>query len=102
MKFSGFHPELFEQRARALEHLSEAGLVWLSDFSTVDLLQEDYGVEVCGISEESAANHIADLLCDLFPDWRYGRISYQDKSRDRGWKVEIFKWSRDDKDSQTA
>ena len=49
MKFSGFHPELFEHKARALEHLEDAGFIWLSDFTTIDLLHQDYGIEVCGI-----------------------------------------------------
>ena len=102
MEFSGFHPELFDHKARALDRLERGGFVWLSDFTTIDLLHQDYGIEVCGIKEESAANRIDDILCALFPNWRYGCISYQDRDRDPGWKVEIYERSRKDDESETA
>src|SRR5258708_2846461 len=73
-----------------------------NDLRLIDAAPAHYGIEVCGIAEESAAYRIAKLRCALFPEWRYGHISYQDRDRDRGWKVEIFKRSRDDVDSQTA
>jgi len=102
MEFSGFHPELFEHKASAMERLESAGFTWLSDFTAIDLLHQDYRIEVCGIREERAANEIAELLSGLFRDWRYGCISYQDRDRDPGWKVEICKRRRKGGDSQKA
>jgi hypothetical protein len=94
MNYSGFHPELFAHRALAMERLQEKHLVWLGDFTAIDLLHEDFGLEVCGIKREEDAKRILKILSELFADWAYGQVSFRDKIRDRGWKVEIFKRKR--------
>lgn len=39
-----FHPELFDAKARAQEALADAGINWLADYSSCDLLHEEYGL----------------------------------------------------------
>jgi hypothetical protein len=91
-----FHPELFELRNEVLEALGSHGFAWLSEFASIDLLHDVYGLEVCGIRAEDDARSIEALLRRLFPSWRYTRKYYKDAStREPGWKVMI---SRDPED----
>jgi hypothetical protein len=99
MKPFEFHPELFELRNLVLEALSDNGFAWLSDFGSVDLLHDTYGVEVCGIREEDHARAIQRLLRGLFPDWHYTHSYYKDHTtREPGWKVVITRDPEDLRD----
>jgi hypothetical protein len=91
-----FHPELFELRNDVLEMLADHGFAWLSDFGSVDLLHDVYGLEVCGIRDESDARTIEALLRKRFASWVHSRRYYKDgRTREPGWKVII---SRDPED----
>jgi hypothetical protein len=91
MKPFEFHPELFELRNAVMEALSENGFAWLSDFGSIDLLQDVYGLEVTGIREEADAKEIAALLRRMFPGSRYRRTYYKDIGREIGWKAMIWR-----------
>jgi hypothetical protein len=97
-----FHSELFEQRTRALEALADRGYTWLEHFGSVDLLHDLYGLEVCGIPKEPDSVAILALLQKLFPEWPHSAVHYHDRSRDRGWKVLIFKNRRRGKSYKRA
>ena len=86
-----FHPELFEERTVALETMAERGFHWFEHFSSVDLLHDLYGLEVCGIAEEDDAGAILVVLQERFPAWTHTDLYYHDHDRDRGWKAMIFK-----------
>jgi hypothetical protein len=86
-----FHPELFERRTLALETLAENGYVWLEGFTSVDLLHDLFGLEVCGIAKRNDAEIILSILEGLFPEWPYSDLHYHDYERDRGWKAMVFK-----------
>ena len=64
---SEFHPELFECRGRASEILAEAGLGWFSDYRSIDLLHAEYGLEICGIQQETKVEPVVDALRSGFP-----------------------------------
>jgi hypothetical protein len=90
MDLFSFHPELFELRERVLETLAARGYAWLSDYSSVDLLHDVYGIEVCGIREQCEVARITQLLRELFPDWHHMHSYYKDSStREPGWKIVI-------------
>lgn len=72
MKSFRFSPELFEERNRVLEELSERGFFWLSHFSSVDPLHDTHGIEVCGIHDRDDAVSIQKILEGLYPDWCAG------------------------------
>ncbi len=95
MKPFEFHAELFEFRNAVMEALSENGFIWLSDFGSIDLMQDIYGLEVTGIRDEADAKAIAALLRKILPAWRHRRTYYKDFGREIGWKVMI---SRDPED----
>ena len=86
-----FHPELFEHRTLALEALDRHGYCWLEDFSAVDLLHEEFGLEVCGLAEEADAEIVLLVLQETFPNWSHADLRYSDRSRELGWKVVIYK-----------
>ena len=67
-----FAPELFEVRNDVMERLSEEGFDWLSHYSSVDPIHDEYGIEVCGIREQDDAVAILDLLTRMFPRWTPG------------------------------
>ena len=89
-----FHPELFESRTQVLDLLSEAGFAWLEDFGSVDLLHEEYGLEVCGIQEDSRVQPRGDTLREGIPHWHYYGICFKAYGRDLGWKFLIHMFPR--------
>jgi hypothetical protein len=91
-----FHPELFDLRNEVLELLTEHGLAWLSEFGSICPTHDIYGIEVCGIREESDAHSIEKLLRKKLSSWPYSHMYYKDCSAiEPGWKVII---SRDPED----
>jgi hypothetical protein len=97
MKPFEFHPELFDFRNAVLEALSDHGFAWLSDFGSIDLQHDVFGLEVTAIHDEAAAAAIESLLREMFPEWRDRHTYYEDQNRrELGWKVKI---SRDPEDS---
>jgi len=89
-----FHPELFECRSRASEILAEAGLEWFSDYGSIDLLQEEYGLEVCAIQQDAKVDPIVEVLQKGFPHWHYYGLCRKDCGREPGWKFAIHMFPR--------
>ncbi len=89
-----FHPELFECRSRASEILAEAGFDWFSHYGSIDLLHEEYGLEVCGIQEESNVELIINAMHSAFPHWHYYGLCRKDCGREPGWKFAIHMFPR--------
>jgi hypothetical protein len=85
-----FHAELFDFRNAVLEALSDNGFAWLSDFGSIDLQHDVFGLEVTAIREEAGALAIEKLLRKMFPGWHYRRTFYEDQNiGELGWKVMI-------------
>ena len=89
-----FHPELFECKGRASEILDTAGFAWFSDYSSIDLLHEEFGLEVCGIHEESSVEPIAKEMRTVFPHWHYSSLCHYDGGREPGWKFALHMFPR--------
>lgn len=101
MSFS-FHPELFEHRGDAIEALADAGLDWLSDYSSVDVLHDLFGLEVCGLREEDEARVALDALRARFPGWRFGHVQLKDwGGRDTGWRAVLHRDPREERAGET-
>ena len=90
-----FYPELFEDRGHAMEILEEVDVVPFSDYGSVDLLQKEYGLEVCGIHKEESVETVRRVLTGGFPHWHFGRICFKDYGREPGWKVSVHMFRRD-------
>jgi hypothetical protein len=84
-----FRQELFEEKARAQEVLSNASFNWFEDYQSVDLLHEEYGLEVCGIRDEETALGIKEVMERTFVKWWNSAYYYKDYGADVGWKVII-------------
>lgn len=84
-----FYPELFAHRGRACELLETAGFDWFADYSAIELLHGEYGIEVCGIQQEDHARCIGGILRAGFPHWHHLNICRQDQGRDPGWAVSL-------------
>lgn len=67
-----FCPELFEFRTNVMERLTEEGFDWLSHYSSVDPIHDQFGIEVCGIVQRDDAIAILNLLIQMFPTWSPG------------------------------
>ena len=89
-----FHPELFEDRTRVMEELSAAGYEWLSHYSSVDVIHDRHGLEVCGIHAEDDARAIHTLLRRLYPSWMTGKLGFKDSGADPGFKAKAFRDQR--------
>jgi hypothetical protein len=90
-----FYPELFDQRSEATDILGDAGIEWLTSYTSIDLLHEEYGLEVCGIQQQSDLDTIADVLFEAFPHWHHHRVCYKEGEREPGWKFAIHMFRRD-------
>lgn len=89
-----FFPELFEQRAAASDLLADAGIEWMTSYSSIDLLHEEYGLEVCGIQHDADLKAISTALCDAFPQWHHSRTFYKSYGREPGWRFAIYMFRR--------
>ena len=90
-----FYPELFDQRADATDILEDAGIEWLTAYTAIDLLHEEYGLEVCGIQQQSDLETIAETLREAFPHWHHCRVCFKRGDRDPGWKFAIHMFKPD-------
>jgi hypothetical protein len=86
-----FEPILFAHRAKAMDALGEAGFEWFSHFSSLDILHDVFGLEVCGIDNQELALNLRSVLCQIFPTWKYSRLIYRNGELDPGWKVIIHR-----------
>jgi hypothetical protein len=84
-----FHPELFAERGRASELLEAAGYAWFGDYSSIDLVHEDYGLEIGGIRNEADVMPILAALRRGFPHWHHTRVCLHEDGREPGWIVTI-------------
>jgi len=89
-----FHPELFELRSRASEILDETGFAWFKHYDSIDLLHQEYGLEICGIHEESIVAPIATAMKSRFPQWHYSSICQNEQGLEAGWKFSIHMFKR--------
>ena len=67
-----FYPELFEHRAAVIDALSERGLAWFGDYNSVDLMHDEFGIEVTGIRDKVDAEAIQSILAGMYPGWYAG------------------------------
>jgi hypothetical protein len=84
-----FHPELLASRDRAIEFLDAAGCEWFTDYSSIDLLHAEYGLEVGGIQKDSDVRTIAETLQQGFPHWHHQNVCVHDHGREPGWTVAL-------------
>ena len=84
-----FHPELFAHRGRASELLESAGYSWFSDYSSIDPVHEDYGLEICGIQNDRHVKPILDALQAGFPHWHHHHYCLHEAGREPGWSVTL-------------
>src|SRR5437762_1706513 len=87
-----FRPELFEHRAHAIEKLAVAGFVWLRDYSAVDLMHRENGLEVCGVRSIENVRPILRILRQLFPTWRFKTCWYKAEGVDPGWCIAVHEF----------
>ncbi|MDB6067093.1 MAG: hypothetical protein JWR26_3301 [Pedosphaera sp.] len=84
-----FYPELLEYQTVASELLEEAGYIWFKDFSSIEIVQEDYGLEISGMRNERDGRRVLKALQQGFPHWHHYKVSQQDYGREQGWMVAI-------------
>lgn len=84
-----FHPELFEVRARAMERLEAADVLWFRDFSSVDLGHDQYSIEICGVGDEQTARKIEGVLLTAFSGCSVN-VWLKDYGADEGWRVDVY------------
>jgi len=90
-----FHPDLFEHRNDAMDALAAAGLEWMTDFSSVDVVHDLYGLEVCGIPTREGAQQVQAVLKGVFSDWPHSHVYLKEwGSREAGWKVVMHRQGR--------
>lgn len=86
-----FCPELFALRTVVMEKLAASGFEWLSHFKSVDLLHDQYGLEVCGMEDRDDALAIEEILVEMFPTWKVGCLCHKDYGAELGFKAKIFR-----------
>lgn len=84
-----FSAELLDCRHDLLAQLSEAGYELTTDYSSVDVLHDVHGLEVCGIHNADSALQITRLLLRTFPGWNAGWLHPPDSSSEQEWVASI-------------
>ncbi len=84
-----FYSELFESRNRAIELLEAAGCAWFTDYTSIDLLHGEYGLEIGGIQNEADVRLIAETLQHGFPHWHHQNVCVHDHGREPGWTLAL-------------
>jgi murein DD-endopeptidase MepM/ murein hydrolase activator NlpD len=84
-----FSPELLAIRDELVGNLSAAGFEICSDYSSVDVLHDVHGLEVCGIRTPDQAIQITRQLLRLFPGWTPGWLHPPETSSQQGWIATI-------------
>jgi hypothetical protein len=84
-----FAPELFEYWGLVIEDLDRAGFSWFSHYSSVDLLHDRYGLEVCGIRGQADAVSISHTLSHAEDEETYEKIETLLKARTEGHPRDI-------------
>ena len=69
--------------------LEEAGYTWFSDYGSIEIVHEDYGLEIGGIQNDLDVNPIVEALRRGFPHWHHCQVSLHDYGREPGWMVSI-------------
>ena len=72
-----------------MERLEAAGVLWLKDYSSIDLQHEDMMLEICGIDSEESATRIRDLLAASFTGLSFD-LWLKDYGIEIGWIVEAY------------
>ena len=62
---------------------------WFKDFSSIEIVQEDYGLEISGMRNERHGRRVLRALQQGFPHWHHYKVSQQDYGREQGWMVAI-------------
>jgi hypothetical protein len=73
--------------------LEREGYRFLESYTAIDLIHEEYGLEVCGVREYDDAQRIIDILCCTFNNWVWRSCYYDDYSLDIGWKIVVSRRS---------
>jgi len=85
----GFYPELFQHRDCASELLDDAGYTLFRNFDSIDVLHEEYGLEITGIREEQMIKPILEAMRTGFPHWHHYTACLQDSDCERGWNLVV-------------
>ena len=84
-----FSPELLAIRDELVGNLATAGFEICSDYSSVDVLHDVHGLEVCGIRNPDQAIQITRQLIRLFPGWTPGWLHAPEPTSQQGWIAKI-------------
>ena len=93
-----FSPELFELRSEAFEALAAADIDYMVDFQGIDVLHDNFGLEVFGIPNEETATKILPVIINTLIGWQKIRGESKQKVFRRcfdcysGWKAEVFRY----------
>lgn len=84
-----FASELIGFRGELIGSLSNSGFEVGVDYSSIDILHDVYGFEVCGIQCPENAMQITRELMRLFPGWTPGWLHAPDTASQQGWIASI-------------
>lgn len=88
-----FHPELFLIRSRVAAALEAAGYAWFSDYGGIDLVHEEFGLEVRQIHDERTCTRMRAILRPILTEMPLSDHSLDDINIDPGWCVRFArKW----------
>jgi murein DD-endopeptidase MepM/ murein hydrolase activator NlpD len=84
-----FCPELLNQAENLAAELASAGYEVMSDYSSIDVMHDVHGLEVCGIHSPDVALEITRLLLSRFPGWNAGWLHAPDSASTQKWVASI-------------
>jgi hypothetical protein len=84
-----FSPELLQAAGDVATELALAGYEAMSGYSSIDVMHDVHGLEVCGIQSADDTLEITRILLRRFPGWNAGWIHPPSNSSLQGWVARI-------------
>jgi hypothetical protein len=86
-----FSADLLNCRIELIDHLSDAGFDLGSEYSSVDLLHDVHGLEVCGIHNADDALEVTRILLRVFLGWNAGWLNAPEWHSEQEWVASIMR-----------
>jgi hypothetical protein len=84
-----FRPELYAIQGQVISALDREEYEPMVHYTSVDLMHDGHGIEVCGIANSVDALRITRLLLGMYPGWTPGWLNAPDTSSQQGWIARI-------------
>lgn len=82
--------DLFALKSEVTEYLEGRGYHWLHDFTAIDIMEEEGGIEILGIPNMSVLDRIEHLLKNKYRHKTFITDERRNTTRDKGFLIRMI------------